>query len=232
MSWHLAPSLKQLLAEVNARWPSRDKSWDGSIGDAAHSARASDHNPNSRGSVNAIDVTNKGIDHVALRKLLVTKKRVNYVISDGIIYSRVRDFAPKTYTGSNPHDHHVHVSLLQEKWAEDDTTGWGVSKLGGASKPTKITKPTKVPAFPLPDGWYFGPRSGPKRSVSGYAGHRADLRTWQSRMKARGWSIAADGLYGDGTAKVARQFQHEKGLSADGLIGADTWAAAWTEKVT
>ena len=61
-SWHLAPSLAQLRREINARWPNRDKSTDGSVGDLSHAARASDHNPNSRRSVNAIDIDEDGID--------------------------------------------------------------------------------------------------------------------------------------------------------------------------
>lgn len=98
------------------------------------------------------------------------------------------------------------------------------SPVGNGSRP--------APAFPLPSGSYFGPKDGPAESVSGYYSHRDDLRTWQSRMAARGWAIDADGLYGDQTAKVARQFQAEKGLSADGLIGPATWAAAWTAPIT
>ena len=63
-------------------------------------------------------------------------------------------------------------------------------------------------------------------------GHRADLKRWQAQMRKRGWSLTADGLYGPTTAKVARQFQKEKGLSVDGLIGAATWAAAWNSPVS
>jgi hypothetical protein len=89
-----------------------------------------------------------------------------------------------------------------------------------------------APAFPLPAGSYFGPKSGPAASVSGYYSHREDLRRWQRRMKDRGWSLDADGLYGPVTERVARQFQAEKGLVVDGLIGPATWAAAWTAPVT
>lgn len=90
----------------------------------------------------------------------------------------------------------------------------------------------KAPAFPLPKGSYFGPKSGPNSSVSGYYSHREHLRTWQKRMQKRGWTIKADGLYGPKTEKVTKQFQAEKGLSVDGLIGVDTWDAAWEEPVT
>lgn len=95
-----------------------------------------------------------------------------------------------------------------------------------------------APAFPLPAGYYYGPASGPTESVSGqyppYGGPNgaAGLKQWQSQMAARGWTISADGFYGNQTAGVARQFQAEKGLGVDGLIGKDTWAAAWNAPVT
>lgn len=98
---------------------------------------------------------------------------------------------------------------------------------GGGSKPG-----TKAPAFPLPSGWYFGPRSGPDYSVSGYYSYRSDLRRWQQRMRDRGWNISADGLYGPQTKNVATAFQREKGLLVDGLIGAETWRAAWESPIT
>lgn len=46
----------KLRAQVNARWPKRDKRSDGWIGDRAHQARKSDHNPDRRGWVHAIDI--------------------------------------------------------------------------------------------------------------------------------------------------------------------------------
>ena len=104
-----------------------------------------------------------------------------------------------------------------------------------SAKPTSKPKPatsSKAPAFPLPRGHYFGPKSGPASSVSGYYGHRADLKRWQQQMRKRGWPLTADGLYGSATAKIARAFQKEKGLPVDGLIGAATWAAAWNSPVS
>ena len=104
-----------------------------------------------------------------------------------------------------------------------------------AAKPTSKPKPattSKAPAFPLPRGSYFGPKSGPAASVSGYHSHRADLKRWQEQMRKRGWSLTADGLYGARTASVARSFQKEKGLPVDGRIGAATWRAAFESPIT
>ena len=99
-------------------------------------------------------------------------------------------------------------------------------------KPTSKPSTSKAPKFPLPRGHYFGPKSGPASSVSGYYSHRADLKRWQAQMRKRGWSLAADGLYGPRTASVARSFQRDKRLAQDGLIGKQTWDAAWNSKVT
>ena len=132
-SWHLAPSLAQLRREINTRWPSRDKTSDGTIGDAAHSARASDHNPNSRGSVNAIDIDEDGIDAWGLVALLIADPRVYYVIYEGRIWQRKHGFVPRPYTGINAHRKHVHVSIIQSVAAEQNTTPWGVAKIGASS---------------------------------------------------------------------------------------------------
>lgn len=130
------------------------------------------------------------------------------------------------------------VKVLQRRLKVTADGLWGPATekayKGGssASTPAKPKPAAKAPKFPLPKGSYFGPKSGSASSVSGYYSHRADLKKWQAQMRKRGWSITADGLYGPATKKVARQFQKEKGLGVDGLIGAKTWAAAWTEKVT
>lgn len=104
--------------------------------------------------------------------------------------------------------------------------------------PTPPPTPTTAPPFPLPPSYYYGPSSGPPQSVSGYyapyggPNGASGLRQWQTQMGKRGWTITADGFYGNQTSSVTRQFQQEKGLSVDGLIGPQTWAAAWTAPVT
>ena len=146
-SWHLAPSLAQLRREINARWPNRDKSTDGSVGELSHAARASDHNPNSRRSVNAIDIDEDGIDAWGLVALLIADPRVYYVIYEGRIWQRKHGFVPRPYTGINAHRKHVHVSIIQSVAAEQNTAPWGIAKIGASSgiKPSTggtTTKPS------------------------------------------------------------------------------------------
>ena len=95
------------------------------------------------------------------------------------------------------------------------------------------TRTLKAPKFPLPEGYYFGPKSGPAQSVSGYYSHGDDLRLWQAQMLKRGWKrIRVTGLYDDATASVAQSFRREKGMGDSAAIGPKLWAAAWEAPVT
>lgn len=135
-SWFLAPSLVGLRDEINRRWPGRDKSSDGAVGDTSHAARKSSHNPlwsapgKWSGVVRAIDVDSNGRPGVrtpivdALLGATIGDPRVWYVIWNRTIWSRTTDWKPKPYTGSNPHDHHVHVSLMETTKAWADTSVW------------------------------------------------------------------------------------------------------------
>jgi len=60
----------------------------------------------------------------------------------------------------------------------------------------------------------------------------SDVYTWQTQMTARGWTLAADGIYGPESDGICRQFQAEKGLDVDGVVGPDTWAATWSAPIT
>lgn len=59
-----------------------------------------------------------------------------------------------------------------------------------------------------------------------------DITTWQTKMAERGWHLAADGVYGEESASIAEQFQEEKGLTVDGIIGPQSWNATWAAPVS
>lgn len=230
--YYQAPALVQLNNELNAAFPDRDKSSDGWIGDTSHAARKSDHNPDYKagGVVRARDIDKDGINPDRLLQILIQDSRVNYVIYNGYIYSRAYSFRKRVYTGSNKHTKHLHVSIRAGKAYEDSTKSWGVAAVPA---PVAPTGKGSAPAYPLPKGSYFGPKEGGPESVSGYYSHGASLAVWQEKMRSRGWSIVPTGRYDATTAKVARQFQTEKGLNpVDAKIGPDTWRAAWETATT
>jgi hypothetical protein len=134
MTPHLAPSLVELRAEINARWPKRSKASDGWLGDAAHAARKSEHNPDSRGVVHAIDITTAGIEKKTVLRDLIGDSRVWYVIHDGVIWSRTHDWKALHYNGENPHHAHIHVSILLTRAAETKVSTW----LAKVAKPKPV----------------------------------------------------------------------------------------------
>jgi len=51
------------------------------------------------------------------------------------------------------------------------------------------------------------------------------VQTLQYLLRARGHSVAVDGIFGSGTDAAVRAFQHQKNLSVDGIVGPQTWSA-------
>ncbi|WP_393055452.1 peptidoglycan-binding protein [Streptomyces sp. LN549] len=56
------------------------------------------------------------------------------------------------------------------------------------------------------------------------AGSRGtDVRSAQHLLAAAGHKVAADGVFGPGTASAVKAFQKSHRLKADGIVGANTW---------
>lgn len=138
-TWRLAKSLEVLLQQLDARWPKRNKARDGSIGDAKHSARESDHNPNGSGVVCALDVTNDPPNevHASLIAEAIRSSRdsrVKYIIYNHFM---MRSYAKPgipawtwaPYSGPNSHDSHIHISVLAAK--ADDAAPWLIGRRAG-----------------------------------------------------------------------------------------------------
>src|SRR5690606_29393833 len=139
-TWRTARSLDVLLDEINAHAPKRSKVSDGSIGDTAHSARTSDHNPNAAGVARARDFTHDpagGLDCNDLAERLARLLRSNhpamatgaYIIWNRRIISRDRlREGWRPYTGSNGHTKHLHLSVttIAGSPGYDSTVSWGL----------------------------------------------------------------------------------------------------------
>ena len=114
---------QQLREQIDDAFPDRDRKSDGWIGDAAHSNRKSDHNPDpSNGIVRAIDV-DKDFDsrpstgaYLAdqIRQCAKKDKRISYVIYAGKISSAKSLWRWRTYSGVNSHHAHIHISFSKK----------------------------------------------------------------------------------------------------------------------
>lgn len=129
----------RLRAQIDRRWPGRDRRSDGWIGDRAHSARASQHNPDKNGIVRAIDIDENmgkgrlrnGISARRLANELIAyagsglpgSKRVLYVVyenalASGTYWSKWWQWRP----GAWGHTQHIHVSFTEH--ADTDGSVW------------------------------------------------------------------------------------------------------------
>jgi hypothetical protein len=118
-----------LRAQVNKRWPTREKASDGWIGDRAHAARKSDHNP-LNGFVYALDIdadllgpgkrarSRKVAQELADQLIEYARSgkpgsdRIKYVVYNNHIASGT--YSKQFWTwraGSWGHEHHIHVSF-------------------------------------------------------------------------------------------------------------------------
>lgn len=211
MEWRLAESLKELRNEVNVKWPLRSKDSDGSIGDASHASRSSDHNPwitDPPGPhvVSAIDITHDpagGCDSYALAEWLLARQdpRLKYVISNRRIGSGPAGPQPgvwRPYHGTNPHNHHCHISVRDDKAHYDSVKSWGL--MDGA-----------MPAHDQPH-----PDPTPVTLRRGNTGD--NVRILQTKL-----SLTIDGVFGRLTEQAVEHFQKLHGLHADGIVGPQTW---------
>lgn len=138
MAWVVDKGLDRLLAQINAAAPNRSKASDGSIGDQSHAAGYSEHNPEAsagndpRNQVDARDYTHdpgRGADMGKISEALRQSKdrRILYVIFNRRIFSGAAGPQPwvwRSYSGDNPHDHHMHVSVNDTH--NDETQDWQI----------------------------------------------------------------------------------------------------------
>ena len=133
---------QQLREQFDDSFPDRDRRSDGWIGDTRHSARPSDHNPDSKtGIVRAIDV-DRDVSGTAKPDLMpdiadqirlaakAGDKRISYVIFEGRIASSRMGWRWRKYKGSNPHNHHCHISFTKK--GDKDGSFFNIPLLGGS----------------------------------------------------------------------------------------------------
>ncbi len=116
----LSKAASQFRDQVDFAFADRVKRLDGWIGDLRHQSRVSQHNPNERGEVCALDIDarlseEQGISiYLADQIRLAAKqgdRRFLYIIHMGKIASAKSFWRWKKYRGLNPHNKHIHISF-------------------------------------------------------------------------------------------------------------------------
>jgi len=133
---------QQLREQFDDTFPDRDRRSDGWIADARHMSQGtSDHIPDAvTGIVRAIDVDRDVsgsakpdlMPDIANQIRLAAKrgdKRIAYVIFDGRIASSRMGWRWRKYSGSNPHNHHCHISFTTK--GDTDGSFFNIPLLGG-----------------------------------------------------------------------------------------------------
>jgi peptidoglycan hydrolase-like protein with peptidoglycan-binding domain len=226
-----APTCRAALTEATRLAPNRSRLSDGICASEAHNRQnpSSDH-----ATGNAWDLTDDpghGCNAHALVERIRQRqdKRVKYIISNRRICgpgSRGGGWNWKSYSGSNPHVKHAHVSTWAS--ARNATASWFGGTTAGAPASPPPAAPSAAPPYPGYGGRFGGyNRAEFENKVDG------NVRTIQERLnlhlKGVGVpQIGTDGRFGRKTEDAVKWFQrNRRGMKVDGVVGAKTWGELW-----
>jgi hypothetical protein len=143
-NWQLTKGLQSLRAQVNEAFPGRDTTSDGTVGDKAHQAETSGHNPDdtagsrpewdgdddANAEVRAWDMDSdlraapataqQVVDHI--RHLPGVSSVLRYMIYNRKIYQASNGWYPQVYSGASAHTEHIHFSGARTQAADNNTT--------------------------------------------------------------------------------------------------------------
>lgn len=165
-SWRLNGSLTRFRAAVDAAYPNRDRTTDGTIGDPAHQLTDSDHNPDPDGTVDAWDMDRDLLPTVAaslaaievLKRVFQAHPAARYWIHNDQIAHRRDGWVRRAYKPTDPdrNRHIKHVHWNTNEATEDSTAPWiipgGDDMTPDESKKLNDTHYTTARAIPNPIG--------------------------------------------------------------------------------
>lgn len=170
----------------------------------------------------------KGYNHVSV-DICFSGNRMDHPVTDNdlkILENICRDAKNRGFVVSNP-GIYPHQATSQTACPGSNTMARWNDVVNAVKR--GVGGGTSGSAPPPSSGGSYPPYPGtPLRNY--IQGH--GTRTWQQRMKDRGWNIMVDDKYGNQSENVCRQFQQEKHLQVDGVVGPQTWNAAWTAPIT
>jgi peptidoglycan hydrolase-like protein with peptidoglycan-binding domain len=232
VTWRVAQSLLTLRAEVDRKFPDRERTSDGTIGDESHAlkGKGSDHNPwvkDSRGVgvVRALDVdagpgkfptrAEDTVGDIVSEVARLAGKAGHSALADGgyVIYegkiASATSSPPwewRTHTGDS-HESHPHISVGRKVAAFDSKEPWGIA----VAQEMPIRMPPASPAaFP---NLQRGDHNEQVKLVQRFI--------WGS---VRAKAMTVYGTFEDTTEKAVRGYQRMRGLPITGKVDQATWA--------
>ena len=227
-----------LRDQVNKKWPTREKSSDGWIGDAAHQAnsgwgtngKGSYHNVDPNGIVHAIDLDEsflgKGKGQNVAKEFAEQLAAYCRAGKDGgriahIVYEDQVASATANnwhFRGSGySHFQHIHISFTNK--ADKDGSKFLLSIFENVNPPAP--KPEqKVPVYP-----------GRSKLTKGQK--NSDVKTMQKQLIKKGFAINAGptGYYGDQTVVAVKKFYASFDQKKDGVVmQPEGWNKLWGGK--
>lgn len=232
----VVPNLLEGRDQLNNKFPNRDKSSEGTIGDLPHQKETSSHNPDETGKpefsdndgvneVRAADFdkdlrSSEGLTMEQVAQLWVTKARsgdmwwVRYMIYNKRIWHKKDGYQTRLYTGSNPHTDHIHVNSDFTQEADKVTgTNWHLDELSVPGSPT--LKPPHIVKK--------GDKGVEVSQIQAFL--RANFPAYRHDVRVdRGSLLVVDGDFGNQTEAWVKEFQSRCGLVEDGIVGPKTFA--------
>lgn len=237
MSWVVVPNLLEGRQQLDTRFPNRDKSSEGTKGDAAHEVETSSHNPDltgrpeyrdgdSKDEVRAWDADKdlrdpSGVQMEQVVQKWIEKARsgemwwIRYLIYNGRIWHKRDGYQTRTYTGSNKHADHVHVNSDFTQEADEVTgTNWHLNEIG-------VTTPVSNPSNGGGSSAHVVKKgdSGPEVTHIQEFFHTVFPSYRHSVRVKWGQNITVDGKFGDQTEAWVVEFQKRVGIHEDGIVG-------------
>lgn len=127
-------------------------------------------------------------------------------------------------------------SQFEGSWSKDHRTCPGKARI--PQVPGIISAVAGANARPGPGKTAVASRGSVRATLPAFPGvvkrgsRGPAVKAVQARLKARGWRVSVDSVFGPDTEAIVKAFQREKRLSSDGVVGPLTWRALWLEKVT
>ena len=147
------PAALAVLRQATALQPKRKKASDGLLPSSAHIKQSPDSDHNTGYAVDLTHDPKNGIDCAVIFEKFKEDPRVKYLIFNGKIWSKEKSkLGNRRYTGSNPHNKHLHVSIESTMGADTSPWFWWMNqpKIINQVKAAVAAVPTKK-AYPVED---------------------------------------------------------------------------------